>query len=62
MYQLGGDTLTLGGAVMAQLFPVHVTWGKIIRFPIKLPWVLEEAATSETLMSAVDPWKRLTVI
>lgn len=62
MNQPGGQTFTSGGASMAQSLPVQVTLGKRIRAPIKLPWVLEVAAISETFRSAVDPWKRLTLI
>lgn len=39
----GGQTPALGGAVTVQTRPIHLESGKIVREPIVLPWVLEEA-------------------
>ena len=62
MNQPGGQTLALGGASIVQTLPAHDTLGNRIRDPIELPCVLEIDATSETLMFAVEPWKRWTLI
>lgn len=51
----GGDWWALGGAVTVQVFPLQVTAGKIVRWPMAFPWVLTTEPKRETLRFAVLP-------
>ena len=48
MNQPGGHTFAFGGAVTVHELPAHEKAGKMVRWPIELPWVLETAPRSET--------------
>lgn len=58
--QPGGQTLSFGGAVTVHVLPAHEIAGKIVRWPMLFPCVLETAPINEARMPAVLP--EVTVI
>jgi len=51
----GGLVCASGGAVTVQALPLHVNAGKIVLWPIELPWVETVDPRSETFKFAVPP-------